>query len=115
MRPVLVTVEWENSEHPCGYPKVTGMRPMTWWEHLKHTTRRKLSKRDDVPDNVYVKKSDFNVAIEISKDQYAQLLLGDTSSMKALQYLKGASDATLQLIPPSEANTIVEREGDNQI
>lgn len=110
-----MTVEWVDTECVGGYPKVTGMRPMTWWEHLKHVTKRRISKADTVPENVYVKKNAFDIAIELSRDQYAKLLLGDASSMKAMQYLKGQSEATLRLMPPPEANTIAERESTDQI
>lgn len=115
MKPVLLTVEWDDVACVNGYPKITGMRPMSWWEHLKHVTRRKLSRNDTTPDNVFVKKSEFDIAIELSKEQYAKLLLGDTSSMKAMQYLKGQTAATLRVLPPPEANTIIEPEGEDQI
>ena len=115
MKPVVLTVEWEDVGCVSGYPKVTGMRPMTWWEHLKHITKKKISKSDDVPENVFIKKNEFDIAIELSKEQYTKLMLGDASSTQAMQYLKGQSAATIRLMPPPEANTIVEPDGDDEI
>ena len=112
MRPVVLTVEWQHKDSPTGYPEVSDMRPMSWWEHLIYVARKRLSHCNAVPNNVFVKKSDFSVAVEISRDQYTKLLLGDVKAVKAMQYMQGQDTATLELIPPSHANTVDEQDED---
>lgn len=107
-----MTVEWQHKDGPTGHPEVAEMRPMSWWEHLMYTARKRLSKSNAVPNNVFVKKSDFSVAVEISRDQYTKLLLGDVKAVKAMQYMQGQDVATLALIPPSHANTVDEQNED---
>ena len=115
-RPLILTIDRHDNVvygpalkgrlYLSGIPTVTGMRPMNWWEHQIYRLKQLIYRwRQPGPtDPIYVDDGqELNIGVQLSVDQYNQLLNKKPAAINAIKYLEDDKAVRMSLIRPSRA------------